>query len=172
MWYYDVKVVILSTTNSKNNMKNYLFTIVLTITTGSFAQASFTEAQAKGMVETFFEGFHKGDATIMQSVMATDVTMQTASTNKEGKHIVSTGNGQDLLNAISNIPADQIWEEKILGYNVQIDGNLAHVWTPYEFWLNGAFSHCGVNSFQLIKMEETWKIIYLIDTRRREGCNQ
>lgn len=153
-------------------MKNYLFTIVLTITTGSFAQASFTEAQAKGMVETFFEGFHKGDATIMQSVMATDVTMQTASTNKEGKHIVSTGNGQDLLNAISNIPADQKWEEKILGYNVQIDGNLAHVWTPYEFWLNGAFSHCGANAFTIAKTDAGWKIINVIDSRRRNNCKK
>ena len=48
---------------------------------------------------------------------------------------------------------------------------MAHVWAPYEFWYNGEFSHCGVNSFQLFKEEDTWKIIYLIDSRRKEDCN-
>ncbi len=47
---------------------------------------------------------------------------------------------------------------------------MANAWTPYEFWYNGNFSHCGVNSFQLIKKDEKWKIIYLVDTRRKEGC--
>ena len=43
-------------------------------------------------------------------------------------------------------------------------------WTPYSFFLNDTFSHCGVNNFQLLKKEGEWKIIYLIDTRRKEGC--
>jgi hypothetical protein len=55
-------------------------------------------------------------------------------------------------------------------YNIQIDGAMANAWTSYEFWVNGSFSHCGVNSFQLFKDEGAWKIIYLIDTRRKEGC--
>ena len=53
---------------------------------------------------------------------------------------------------------------------VKIDGALASVWTPYKFYFNGKFSHCGVNSFQLVRMNNTWKVQYIIDTRRRVGC--
>lgn len=153
-------------------MKNFLFCIVLTIITGASAQAEFTEAQAKSMVNTFFEGFHKGDPAMMKTVLASDVTMQTASTGKDGKHIVSKGGGQELLNAIANKPADQKWSEKILGYTVQIDGNLAHVWTPYEFWLNDTFSHCGANAFTIAKTNAGWRIINIIDSRRRDNCKK
>ncbi len=61
-------------------------------------------------------------------------------------------------------------DERIQDYEIRIDGNLASVWTPYSFYFDGNFSHCGVNSFQLVRMAEGWKIVYLIDTRRKEGC--
>ena len=48
---------------------------------------------------------------------------------------------------------------------------MAHVWVPYKFYLNGMLSHCGANSIQLIKEEEGWKIISLLDTRRKNNCN-
>jgi len=75
-----------------------------------------------------------------------------------------------FLSTIANRPADQKWDERLLDYKVEIDGNLAHVWTPYEFWLNETFLHCGANSFTLAKFDEGWKIIHLIDSRRKEGC--
>jgi len=78
----------------------------------------------------------------------------------------------DFIKAIAERLEDQKWEERLLDYKVQIDGNLAHVWTPYEFWFNGAFSHCGANAFTLAKTDDGWKIVHLIDSRRRSSCNQ
>ena len=65
------------------------------------------------------------------------------------------------MNNIASIPKDRTFEEKLLDFSIQVDANMANAWTPYEFWYNGNFSHCGVNSFPLIKEEDTWKIIYL-----------
>ncbi len=123
-------------------------------------------------VDRFFEGFHKGDTVLMKSVMADKVMMQTAYKNKEGKDILVTGEADKLVSAVGNRPKDQKWDERLLEYKVQVDGNMANAWTPYEFWLNGEFSHCGVNSFQLFKDGKEWKIIYLIDTRRRSTCGK
>jgi hypothetical protein len=58
-----------------------------------------------------------------------------------------------------------IWDEKIL-----VDGNLAQVWMSYAFYLGKKFSHCGVNAFQLTKVDGSWKIFHLAYTRQREGC--
>lgn len=129
-------------------------------------------ANVKAAVDTFFEGFHKGDTLLMRSVLADKVVLQTAFRNKEGKDVLrNDGDVSNLLNAIANRPAEQKWDERLLDYIIKVDNNMANAWTPYEFWLNGKFSHCGVNSFQLFHDNGQWKIIYLIDTRQREGCD-
>jgi hypothetical protein len=71
---------------------------------------------------------------------------------------------------ISTTPEGTNLDERILDYQIKIDGALASAWTPYNFYVNGNFSHCGVNSFQLVKMDDVWKIVYIIDTRRKEPC--
>lgn len=153
-------------------MKNILFAVCF-VTTGILtAQSSFTENDAKKLIDTFFEGFHKGDTVLMKSVMAPDMVMQTAFSTPTGEHKLTDGSGGDFITAISNRPADQKWDEKLLDYIVQVDGNLAHVWTPYEFYFNGNFSHCGANAFTLAKMDEGWKIIHIIDSRRTAGCKE
>jgi len=130
------------------------------------------DIKVKYTVDTFFEGFHKGDTALIKSVMANNILMQTAYKNKEGKDILVTDKPDSLIKAIANRTTDQKWDERLLGYNIQVDGNMANVWTPYEFWFNDTFSHCGVNSFQLFKQDEQWKIIYLIHTRRRSDCGK
>ncbi|WP_225585112.1 hypothetical protein [Flavobacterium sp. MDT1-60] len=69
--------------------------------------------------------------------------------------------------SIATIPSSMKFQEKILSYTIQIDGTMAHVWAPYEFYLNDKLSHSGVNTFTLFKEKDAWKIIYLIDTRRK-----
>lgn len=151
-------------------MKFLITLVLLALTSHAFSQNEFTKEDAQEVIDTFFEGFHKGDTTLMKSVMIKGMPTQTVFADREGNNRVADGDVQQFLTAIANRPANQVWEEKLLGYTIQIDGNLAHVWTPYEFWLNGTFSHCGANAFTLGKTNEGWKILHLIDSRRREDC--
>ncbi|MCR8667807.1 nuclear transport factor 2 family protein [Aestuariibaculum sp. M13] len=152
-------------------MARFIFYLVLLITSMLYGQED-EELKAKYAVDTFFEGFHKGDTTLMKSVMMDDVILQTTYTTKEGKAILMTDKPDKLFEAITKRTSDQKWNERLLDYKIQVDGNMANVWIPYEFWYNDTFSHCGVNNFQLFNDNGTWKIIYLIDTRRRQGCNE
>jgi hypothetical protein len=151
-------------------MKLVILILSLFSFTLSFSQDSFSEADAKNSIDTFFEGFHKGDTLLMKSVLSNDMILQTALTDKEGMAKVIVESVDGLLNAIANRTDDQKWDERLLDYKIQIDGNLAHVWTAYEFWFNDVFSHCGANSFTLAKTNEGWRIIHLIDSRRKSGC--
>jgi len=150
-------------------MKIYPFLFVLFICTTVSAQTT-VEEEVKATIINFFDGFHKGDTILIKETISNKIVIQTASKNKEGKDILNNGDVNNFLNTIAKRPADQKWDERLLSYSIQVDGNMANAWTPYEFWFNGQFSHCGVNSFQLFNDNGTWKIIYLIDTRRREGC--
>lgn len=154
-----------------NQLLCYVAVLIVATTTAQNSTSNI-ELEVKNTIDTFFEGFHKGDTALIKSVMMDKVLMQTAYRNKEGKDILVTDEPTKLIDAIAKRSDDQKWEEKLLDYKITIDGNMANAWTPYEFWFNGEFSHCGVNSFQLFNDNGTWKIIYLIDTRRRQGCNQ
>ncbi len=127
--------------------------------------------KVKATIEHFFEGFHKQDSTLMIKTLSRDVVLQTIGRNKKGVSRIKTEKFDDLIRSIISIPDSVQFQEKLLSFNIQIDGAMANAWVPYEFWLNNSFHHCGVNSFQLFKEDENWKIIYLIDTRRRAGCN-
>jgi len=53
---------------------------------------------------------------------------------------------------------------------VRVDDTVASVWAPYTFYVNGRLSHCGVNSIELLRGAEGWKITQISDTRRTDGC--
>lgn len=152
-------------------MKPYLFFLLFIITFSSHAQTE-DETAAKQAVIQFFEGFHKKDSVLMQAVVHKDIILQTTFLNAQGEAVLRNQKADGFIKAVVSRAENPVWNEKILSYNVQVDGTMANVWTPYEFWLDGKFLHCGVNSFQLFKDNGTWKIIYLIDTRRKEGCQE
>jgi hypothetical protein len=62
--------------------------------------------------------------------------------------------------------------EVLLSAKVQQQDNLATVWTPFVFYLDGKVSHCGINSFQMVKIDNQWKIHYLIDNKYQGDCDE
>lgn len=135
------------------------------------AQNKTTENNIKNVIETFFTGLHNGDSTLVNSTLYKDIKIQTTHTNAKGNNFLITETKETLLTNIAHKKPTTIYLEKLLSIDIKIDGNLASVWTPYEFFLNGKFSHCGANSFQLFNNNGTWQIIYLVDMRRTDNCN-
>lgn len=129
------------------------------------------ETEIKNTIKTFFEGLHKGDSAIANSVLHKDLKLQTTFTNKQGEKHLKTETKEQLLINIASKKPEQTYLEKLLSWDIKIDGNLASVWTPYEFYFNNNFSHCGANSFQLFNNNGKWEIIYLVDMRRRGSCD-
>ncbi|TMM56963.1 nuclear transport factor 2 family protein [Maribacter algarum] len=121
-------------------------------------------------IEAFFEGFHLQDSVAIKETVVKEVILQTLSKDSLGKHYVRTEDFSKFIKNIVSISETTKFQETIKSYSIQVDGPMANAWTAYEFHVNDKFSHCGVNSFQLVKQEDAWKIIYLIDTRRKEGC--
>jgi len=49
-------------------------------------------------------------------------------------------------------------------------GPIATVWAPYDFYLNGQRSHCGVDAFSLVRDATGWRIASILYTVERTGC--
>ncbi len=150
-------------------MSRSLLALFLMYTLTTSSQQNM-ELEVQQTIERFFEGFHNQDSTVMRSVLAPNPILQTIGQNAEGKTQVRDVPFDALIKAIVSIPDSVAFEERINSYKIRIDGPMANAWTAYEFWRNDSFSHCGVNSFQLYHDGSSWKILYLIDTRRKEDC--
>lgn len=144
-------------------MKNLLIIILFVINLPVIAQ----ESHPKKVVEDFFIAFHAKDTITLKEWCHPEIIMQTIANTKEGNKL-ENNLYSDFLKSIASIPTNMKFEERILNYNTQIDGNLAHVWTPYEFYINEKFSHMGANSFTLYNDNGKWQIIHIIDTRRKK----
>ncbi|MBC7826253.1 MAG: nuclear transport factor 2 family protein [Chitinophagaceae bacterium] len=146
--------------------------ILLTIAlSSSYVHAQSAEDSVKATVNKLFEGMKNADATLVSHAFSDSAILQTIARNKEGKLIIRNEKVKDFAEFVGKQQKDAA-DERISFETVKIDGPLAIAWTPYNFYYEGKFSHCGVNSFQLVRMNGEWKIQYLIDTRRREGCKE
>lgn len=153
-------------------MKHFTIALLLFFTNTSLvnAQQNKEEDAIKATINLLFDGMRNADTTAIAKTFAPTVIMQTIAKTKEGKFMVQNGKSTDFLNSIAK-PHPEKYDERIEFIKILIDNNLASVWTNYKFYVGEKFSHCGVNSFQLFKSEEGWKIVYLIDTRRKDNCN-
>ncbi|WP_144605478.1 nuclear transport factor 2 family protein [Algoriphagus algorifonticola] len=131
--------------------------------------AQSEEQAVKEVIMSLFDGMRAKDAEMVMKSFSSEAMMQTVIADPSGTR-VGSNSVEDFGKRIASTPVETELDERILDYQIKIDGNMAAAWTPYEFYVNGNFSHCGVNSFQLVKMSEGWKIVYIIDTRRKEGC--
>lgn len=127
------------------------------------------ENEIKKVIDQLFTGMRSSDTALLADAFAPEAILQTIIQKKDGSTVVRTDEVSGFISSIGK-PHKEIYDERISYGNIEIDANLAAVWTPYQFFVGTTFSHCGVNSFQLVKLDGKWKIQYLIDTRRKDGC--
>ena len=124
------------------------------------------QADVEKAVKMFFEGFHAKDTLKIKSVCHDKMILESIMEGAKGTKFEEE-KASEFYKSFATFPADLKFEEKILSYNIQVDGAMAHAWTPYEFYINGKLSHSGVNAFTFFKENNVWKIVHLIDTRRK-----
>lgn len=130
------------------------------------ANAQSTEEEAvKATIKQLFDGMRKGDSTMVGAVFHPTARLQSVFKNKEGKVVVKTDAISGFVKSIGT-PHPEVYDERLLSYEIRIDEQMATAWTPYEFYVGDKFSHAGVDAFQLAKTEKGWQIIQITDTRR------
>ena len=151
-------------------MKRFAVLFTIFLATEGIAQAQTTEDSVKATINRLFEGMKNADTVVLKSAFTDDPILHTVATNKKKKVYVRNEKFRDFIKITGQQKAGEA-NERIQFETIRIDGPLAMVWAPYEFYYKGKFRHCGVNSFQLVRLEDGWKINYLIDTRRK-SCDK
>ncbi|MEM9672852.1 MAG: nuclear transport factor 2 family protein [Bacteroidota bacterium] len=148
--------------------KIILFTAFIMFST-QIAIAQSAVDSVKSTIMQLFDGMRAGDSTMVSEVFASEARLLTVAEQDE-KTSLREAPISTFLQAVSS-PREDVWNERILDYRINVDGKLATAWTPYRFYRDTTFSHCGVNAFQLYLSNDGWKIIQITDTRQVEGCD-
>jgi hypothetical protein len=145
------------------------FLILLTLLASSTAKAQSPEDSVKSVINKMFTGMKNADGAMVKSSFADSAIMQTIARDKDGAVSIRNDGVAGFVDFVGKQKPGMA-DERISFETIKIDGPLAIVWTPYNFFWDGKFSHCGVNSFQMVRLKGEWKIQYIIDTRRKTGC--
>ena len=60
--------------------------------------------------------------------------------------------------------------ERYWSPTVLIRGAIAVVWAPYEYWIEGKTSHCGVDVFDFVKTGGVWRVSNSMWTVEPDAC--
>lgn len=132
------------------------------------ANAQTTEDSIKTVINNLFDAMRNADAKALTACFTDGAILQSVNV-KNGVTTVTTQTVKEFTDAIAAIKKGDA-DERITYDVIKADGALAVAWTPYEFYYKSNFSHCGADSYQLVRINGNWKIQYLIDTRRKTGC--
>jgi len=140
------------------NSRRLLSILFLTATTIASHAATTEEEKVLASVQAMFDGMAKRDpAAIVAPVLP-------------GGSMVLMRDGKPTQMSFAAFaervgkPSPKKIEERIHDPLVRIDNDLAMVWAPFEFLVDGKVDHCGTDLFNLVHSDGKWLIASVADT--------
>ena len=124
------------------------------------------------LIDQAFDAIGSGDNEALRAIQLADgtsISFRRSPDGAAGQMVMRMTTNEELLEA-SDASGDTFVERWTAVPTVQIRGPIAVVWGEYEFWINNAFSHCGVDAINLVKLEGGWKIANWMWTVEEDGC--
>ena len=123
------------------------------------APAQSAEEQAVlAPIHAMFDGMSKRDAAAIKAPTLPGGTMVLM---RDGKPAQMTF--EAFAERVGKPGTTQI-EERIHDPLIRIDNDLAVVWAPFEFLVDGKVDHCGTDLFNLVRVDGRWMIASVADT--------
>jgi hypothetical protein len=121
--------------------------------------ATKDEAAVLAPIQAMFDGMAKYDQAAMRATVQPEGSVALL---RKGKVVRMTlGEFIDRIKPTKNRILERIHDPL-----VRIDGDLAMVWTPYEFLVNGEVKHCGTDLVHLVRVDGRWVIAGIADNSR------
>ena len=136
-----------------------------------FGTAMADEAEDKtalvAMVQNFFDAMTNKDVDAMRSMLTPEGVFYGYRENQDGLTVIHPTHQQyvDGLADGDRRLIERFWEPEVL-----LHDRMAVIWTPYDLFVDGEFSHCGIDSFSFLKMDDGWKITGIVFSMESEDC--
>jgi len=128
----------------------------------AYTPTAAQHAEVVGTLQRLFDALESGDEALLRSVTDASVVMHFSET-RDGATTFGSATLDGLATRIisSEVPLiERMWDPIVV-----VNGPLATIWTPYDFYAGKTFSHCGVDAANMLRTEEGWQIVALSWTR-------
>ena len=116
------------------------------------------------VAQRLFDGMEARDSVALFAVLHPDAVIVPVGADGSAEVVP----GRAWARSIAGAPAPLI--ERMTAPRVEIAGELATLWTAYDFHIGPRFSHCGTDAFQFARTGGVWRLLVVTFTRQREGC--
>jgi Putative lumazine-binding len=150
---------------SSQTLAGTLLACACAVGLASAANAKAPSADEKAVlasVQAAFDGLAKRDkaAILKQMLPGGNATLM-----RNGKPVQMSF--EALADRLSQ-PGTETREERIHDPLVRVDNDVAIVWAPFEFLIDGKVDHCGRDIVQLVRVDGHWLIAALGDNNRTD----
>jgi hypothetical protein len=119
------------------------------------------EDQIKAVILKTFNAMKSVDSVALKSCFTEKAVLQISQIRPEGNIVREVPISNFVKNVMTRKAGDM--DERVLTWGpILVDHEIATAWVPYEFYLNGKFTHKGVDAFILVKVGEEYKIQTLL----------
>ena len=147
--------------NMHSQPKQFIF-LASTIVAALFAAHSIAQSAEDQAVlapiHAMFDGMSKRDAAAIKAPTLPGGTMVLM---RDGKPAQMTF--EAFAERVGKPGKAQI-EERIHDPLIRIDNDLAVVWAPFDFLVDGKVDHCGTDLFNMVRVDGKWLVASVADT--------
>ena len=137
----------------------FFFGMILATSLATHAFAQSAEEQAVlAPIHAMFDGMSKRDAAAIKAPTLPGGMMVLM---RDGKPTQMTF--EAFAERVGKPGKTQI-EERIHDPLIRIDNDLAVVWAPFDFLVDGKVDHCGTDLFNMARVDGKWMIASVADT--------
>lgn len=151
-------------------MRNLILALLL-LTAAPAAAQHTEEADSRAVLATvdqLFGALASKDRAALLGAVVPEGRATWAGTNEAGRPEVVSVDWTTFADRLARMT--ESLSERLIEPHVHVEGDIAMIWSRYEFERNGAFSHCGIDHFDLVRIEGRWRVLNLTWTRQTEGC--
>jgi ketosteroid isomerase-like protein len=119
-------------------------------------------------VQALFDAMRARDTSAIRAVFTADAQLVSVRTVPGAPARFQTQPLAAFVTSIGRAPEELI--ERMWDPRVEVAGDIASLWAPYEFRIGANFSHCGHDAVHLARTAEGWKIVGITYTVVTTGC--
>jgi hypothetical protein len=124
-------------------------------------QINKDEDQIKAVILKTFSAMKSVDSVALKSCFTEKAVLQISQVKPEGNFVREVPIANFVKNVMTRKAGDM--DERVVSWGpILVDQEIATAWVPYEFYLNGKFTHKGVDVFLFVKSGNEFKIQTLL----------
>jgi hypothetical protein len=136
--------------------------------TGLPPAAMTEEAGVMVPIDSLFAALAARDGQAILAQVRADGGATVAEEKADGTRSVRRTGWPEFAASIK--PGPERYAERLTDPAVDIDGDIAMVWSPYVFTIDGKVAHCGTDHFDMVREAGRWKIANITWSSRTTGC--